>query len=77
MKTINHRLHKKFNEVYSIEPNDLFFKPATTFYKKISSYFKTAPFIIIIPLSFFVAICLYFVFGYFLVRLTTILQYGF
>jgi len=77
MKTINYRLRRKLNEVYSLEPNNLFFRPLTLLYKKITGYFKTAPFVIVIPLSFLVTICLYFIFGYFLVNLTTILQYGF
>lgn len=77
MKTISFRLKKKLNEIYVIEPNNLGFQLLNNFYKKVTSYFKTAPFIIIIPLSFLIAVSLYFIFGYFLVRLTTILQYGF
>lgn len=77
MKAINYRLRRKFNEVYSLEPNNLLFRPLTFLYKKVTGYFKTAPFIIVVPLSFLIAIGLYFVFGYLLVRLTTILQYGF
>ena len=77
MKTINYRLRRKFNEVYSLEPNSLFLRPLTFLYKKITSYFKTAPFIVVIPFSFLIAIGLYYIFGYLLVRLTTILQYGF
>ncbi len=77
MKTINYRLRKKFNEVYSLEQNDLVFQPLTFLYRRITHYFKTTPFTIVIPLSFLIAISLYFIFGYLLVRLTTILQYGF
>lgn len=77
MRTINYRLKRKFNEIYSLEPNNLVFRPLTFLYKKTVSYFKTTPFIIVIPLSFLITIILYFIFGYLLVRLTTILQYGF
>ncbi len=77
MKTFNYRLTKKFQEIYSLEPNDLIFRPLTFFYKKLTHYFKTNPFMIILPLSFLIAMILYFVFGYLLVRLTTLLQYGF
>ena len=67
MKTINYRLRRKFNEIYSLEPNNLVFRPLTFLYKKVTHYFKTTPFIIVIPLSFLIAFSLYFIFGYFLV----------
>jgi hypothetical protein len=77
MKTINLKLKNKVNEVYFIPPNDLGFVPLTKLYKLFTRPLKTAPFIIIIPLSFLAAIVGYYVFGYLIVRLASILQYGF
>jgi len=77
MKAANFYLKKKMEEVFIIEPNDLNIGFLTSFYKKATSYLKTTPFIIIIPLSFLVGLFIYLIFGYLIVRLTTLFQYGF
>jgi len=77
MKDINFRMRQKMNEVFSIEPNDLGASYLTTFFKKITSYLKTMPFIYVIPVTFLISIFMYFVFGRFLIKLVTVLQYGF
>ncbi|MDH7476109.1 MAG: hypothetical protein QHH09_01400 [Microgenomates group bacterium] len=79
MKNINtpYHLKNKLNEVFFIEPNDLGWVFLTKFYKKITSYLKTAPFIIIIPLSFFFSFLFYLIFGKLLVKIVNLLQYGF
>lgn len=77
MKDINFRMKQKMNEVFSIEPNDLGKGYLTTFFKKITSYLKTMPFIYVIPLTFLVSVALYFILGRFLIKLVSILQYGF
>jgi len=77
MKTANFYLKKKMEEVFIIEPNDLSISFLTNFYKKLTAYLKTTPFIIIIPLSFLVGLVIYLIFGYLIVRLTTLLQHGF
>ncbi len=77
MKDINFRMRQKMNEVFSIEPNDLGTSYLTTFFKKITSYLKTMPFIYVIPVTFLISIFMYFVFGKFLIKLVTVLQYGF
>ncbi|MCR4276759.1 MAG: hypothetical protein NUV87_01370 [Candidatus Roizmanbacteria bacterium] len=77
MKDINFRMRQKMNEVFSIEPNDLGTSYLTTFFKKITSYLKTMPFIYVIPVTFLISIFMYFVFGRFLIKLVTVLQYGF
>lgn len=77
MKKINFRLRNKMNEVFSIEPNDLGANYLTYYFKKIANYLKTAPFIYVIPVTFLMSILLYFVLGRFLVKLVTVLQYGF
>ena len=77
MKAANFYLKKKMREVFIIEPNDLNIGFLTNFYKKATAYLKTAPFIIIIPFSLLVGLFIYLIFGYLIVRLTTLLQYGF
>ena len=77
MREMNFRLKKKLNEVFSIEPNDLGINFLTFYFKKITSYLKTAPFIFVIPSTIMIALILYFLFGRLLVRLVTILQYGY
>jgi hypothetical protein len=77
MNTINLRMKQKLNEVFSIEPNDLGANYLTHYFKKVTAYFKIAPFIYIIPITFFISILLYFILGRFLIKLVTVLQYGF
>ncbi|PIV09363.1 hypothetical protein COS31_03250 [Candidatus Roizmanbacteria bacterium CG02_land_8_20_14_3_00_36_15] len=77
MKIINLRLRKKLNEVYVIGPNDLGSAVLNNLFKKTTGYFKTAPFIIVIPLSLLITILIYLFFGFLLVRLVSLLQYGF
>jgi hypothetical protein len=77
MKNINFRMKQKMNEVFSIESNDLGFNFLTNYFKKFTAYLKVAPFIYIIPITFLVSISLYFILGRFLVKLVTVLQYGF
>lgn len=71
------RLQEKMEEVYLVEPNDLGFATGTKIYRRINGYFKTMPFLFIIPVSFLAATVLYLLFGPLIVRLTTMLQYGF
>lgn len=77
MRAINLRLKKKLNEVFFIEPNDLEVGFLTFYFRKITAYFKVIPFVYIIPFTFLMSVFLYFLFGKLLVRLVTILQYGF
>lgn len=77
MKDINLRMKQKMNEVFSIETNDLGIWYLTAFFKKFTSYLKTMPFIYVIPFTFLVSIFMYFILGRFLIKLVTILQYGF
>lgn len=77
MKSFNLRLKKKLDEVFFIEPNNLGPEFLTDLYKILTARFKNAPFIIIIPLSLFFASFLYLIFGKLIVRLVTLLQYGF
>lgn len=72
-KQLVHRL----NELRIVEPNDLGIPLLTHTYRRLNGYFKTAPFIFIVPLSLFVALVLVVVFGYMAVKLATLLQYGF
>jgi len=70
-------LRNKIREVYLVEPNDLGIPLLTSLYRKVNRYFKKMPFVIVIPLAFILAITLYILFGYLVVRLASMLQYGF
>lgn len=77
MKDINFRMKQKMNEVFLVEPNELGINYLTIYFKKITAYLKTMPFVYIIPLALFVSIFSYFILGRFLIKLVTVLQYGF
>lgn len=77
MKEVNFRMKQKLNEVFSVEPNDLGVGFLTNYFRKITAYFKVIPFVYFIPLTFLISLILYFFLGKLLVRLVTILQYGF
>lgn len=77
MKTIDYRLKKKMNEIFIVEPNDLGIGFLTNWYHRVVKYFKTAPFIFIVPLSFLVGYLIYLVFGFLVIKLVSWLQYGF
>ncbi|EKE14256.1 MAG: hypothetical protein ACD_12C00603G0001 [uncultured bacterium] len=77
MRSVNLRLKRKMNEVFSIEPNELGVNFLTSYFKKLTAYLKVTPFVYIIPLTFIISIFLYFVLGRFLIKLVTVLQYGF
>lgn len=68
---------KRLNEVFLLEPNNLGAGFLTNLYKKIVARFKVAPFIILIPTSFMISALAYLVFGYLLINLVSLLQYGF
>ena len=77
MKTANYKLIQKLNEVYSVEPNNLGVPLLTNLYHNITKFFKTIPFIFIVPSSFIGALILYILFGSVIIKLVSLLQYGF
>lgn len=77
MKTTANKLKKSLNDVFFIEPNNLGLGFMNYFYKKITHPLKFAPFIIVIPMAFLAAIIMYFIFGQLLIKLVSLLQYGF
>lgn len=77
MREINLRMKQKLNEVFSVEPNDLGVGFLTLYFKKITAYFKVIPFVYIIPFTFLISLILYLLLGRLLIRVATIMQYGF
>lgn len=77
MREMNFRMKQKLNEVFSIEPNDLEVDFLTYYFRKITAYLKTMPFVYVIPLAFLISLILYFLLGKLLIRFVTILQYGY
>lgn len=70
-------LRNRYEEVFVLEPNDLHFPLATKIFKKISPLLKIFPFRVFVPLSVVGSILLYILFGAIVIRLVTVLQYGF
>lgn len=71
------QLQEHLREVSIVEPNDLGIPLLTLYYRKVNKFFKTAPFIFVVPLALAGATGLVYIFGILAVRLTSLLQYGF
>lgn len=71
------QLRERVREAAIVEPNDLGIPLFTSYYRKVNKYFKRIPFIFVIPLSFLLAISLCFLFGVLVIKLVSLLQYGF
>lgn len=70
-------LQKKVDEIYALKPNDLHIPLLTHMYKLSTGPLKVFPFKLLLPASLGASIFLYLIFGYVLIRMTSILQYGF
>lgn len=71
------RLQARFHEVFIVPPNDLGHPVLTHWYKRTTKFLKTMPFLYIVPMSIGAAVLMYAVFGFMVVRLTSLLQLGF
>ena len=71
------RLKKRYNEVYSLEPNTLHIGPLTGVYKMLGRWLKIFPFKVIVPVSFVLAVVMFIMFGFLAIKLVSLLQYGF
>lgn len=71
------RLETEFRNIFSLPPNDLGNKWLTFLYKYFTHPLKKMPFLYIIPLSIIAAIGMYIVLGPFVIKLVSVLQYGF
>jgi hypothetical protein len=65
----------KMHEVASLPTQDV--GPFTNIYKVITANFKNSPYLPLGVVSLLSAFCLYLIFGSALVRLATLLQFGF
>jgi len=77
MKKHTKQLEQYNAELHVVEPNDLGLPTLNLVYRKINGFFKTAPFIFIVPISLLLAGLLVYAFGFIAVKLTSLLQYGF
>ena len=77
MRTVEFKLKQKLNEVFINEPSDLGLNFLTNLYKISTRPLKNIPFVIIVPLSFIFAVVIYVLFGKLIIKLVTLLQYGF
>jgi hypothetical protein len=71
------QLQEHLREVRIVEPNDLGVPLLTLYYRKVNKFFKTAPFIFVVPLTLLSAALLVVLFGVLAIQLTSLLQYGF
>jgi hypothetical protein len=68
---------KRLKEINIVEPNDLGIPFLTLIYRRINVFFKTIPFVFVVPISIVGATLVVYVFGLLAVRLVSLLQYGF
>ena len=71
------KLDSKLERIFQLEQNDLHMPLLTTIYKILTRPLKSLPIIYIIPISLGSAFLMYLVFGSLVVRLVSLLQYGF
>ena len=77
MKSHVYQLKTRLRDSRVVEPNEFGIPFLTFAYRRVNRFFKTAPFIFVVPLSIIGAICLVYLFGLLAVRLVSLLQYGF
>ncbi|OGK31539.1 hypothetical protein A3B02_00755 [Candidatus Roizmanbacteria bacterium RIFCSPLOWO2_01_FULL_42_14] len=70
-------LRKRYNEVFSLEPNDLHVAVLTNYFKRLSPYLKYQPFRAIIPVSCLITLLMLIFEQVTVVKLVSVLQYGF
>lgn len=68
---------KNIEEMYIVPPNDLGIPLLTSWYRSINRFFKSMPFLIIVPLAILVFILLAFISQHLIIRLATFIQYGY
>ncbi|MDP4011827.1 MAG: hypothetical protein Q8P72_06410 [Candidatus Roizmanbacteria bacterium] len=71
------KLDLELERIFELQPNDLHVPALTYMYKKLTRPLKSLPIVYIVPLSIGSAIFMYLVFGPMVVRLVSLLQYGF
>lgn len=76
-QTYTDNLDREFERIFAVAPNDLGNKWLTFFYKRFTRPLKQMPFVYILPVSFLTAVFLYYLLGPLLIKLVSILQYGF
>jgi len=77
MRTVPVRISKKYREIFAVKPNSLGNPLFDLLYKSVVRFFKTAPFVVIIPTVMLMVVLIYLIVGPLLVRLASMLQYGF
>jgi hypothetical protein len=77
MKKKKRQLQQYLDELRMVEPNDLGIPALTDIYRSVNAFFKTAPFLFIVPISLLGAGFLVYLFGFLAIRLASLLQYGF
>ena len=71
------KLKNRVDDIYSIAPSDLHSGVLTDMFRQTTGSLKFFPFKIIIPVSVITAFFLYIFAGFLVVRLVSLLQFGF
>ncbi len=71
------KIQNRFDEIYVVEPTNLGLPSLTNLYKLTTGPLKKLPIRIILPVSFLSGLAIYLFLGYLLLRLASILQWGF
>jgi len=71
------KLDHELAKIYDLQPNNLHVPFLTNLYKLCTRPLKSLPFLYIVPVSLFIALAMYFVFGSLLIKLVSLLQHGF
>lgn len=77
INNIPRRVSKQYQEIYALQPNQLGNEHVDVFYKITTRFLKKAPFIVIIPIVIITVVLVYVLVGPLLVKLASLLQYGF
>ncbi len=77
MSSSVYQLKTRLKDSLVVEPNEFGMPFITYLYRKINRFFKTAPFIVVVPTSIIVSTLAVYLFGLLAVKLVSLLQYGF
>jgi len=70
-------IEREFQQIFAVKPNDLRMPWLTALYKWTTGPLKRMPFIYFVPLALCAVLALYLLVGPLIIRLASILQYGF
>ena len=70
-------IKSRINNTYTLMPNDLYWTKITYLYKLFTQPLKSFPFKIYLPISIIIGIFSFFIFRFLIIRLVSLIQFGF